>query len=117
MFLRRRSAPCRLSEEAARLPGRGSGAVRIAVQFLLQSVPPTVHLDVGALSWPAGVSGAGSGAGVCPACRADTSGGAGLRDAAGSGGHLWPLASVVARPIPADPAMAVGPRALSAAGG
>ena len=62
----------------------------------LQPLPPAHHLDVGAFPGPARVSGFGGGAVFCPACRAEHSGGDGVRGARGAAAHPAALATVVA---------------------
>jgi hypothetical protein len=77
--VRRCSSPRQLSAQTTRLPERGSIGLRVALQLLLQSLPAAHDLDVGAFPGPARVSRAGGGAGFCPACRAEPSGGAAVR--------------------------------------
>jgi hypothetical protein len=50
--------------------------LRSALQLLLQSLPQADDVDVGAFPGTARLSGVGGGAGFCPACRAEPSGGA-----------------------------------------
>src|SRR5690606_31661960 len=115
--MRRRAPSCQLSPQAPWLPERCvTRRVLVAAELLLQPLPPTHDLDVGALSGPARVSGLGGGAVFCPACRAEHSGGEAVRGARGATAHAHPLATVVARGLHADTAMAGDVRPLHAPG-
>jgi hypothetical protein len=55
MSVRWRPSHSRLSTQTSRLPKRGAGRLRVAVELLLQRVPQACHINVGALSGTARV--------------------------------------------------------------